>query len=30
MEKKDLVYICSPLSAPTWEEVQENMKKAAH
>lgn len=29
MEKKDLVYICSPLSAPTWEEVQENMKKAA-
>ena len=30
MEKKDLVYICSPLSAPTGEEVQENMKKAAH
>lgn len=30
MEKKDLVYICSPLSAPTREEMQENMKKAAH
>lgn len=30
MEKKDLVYICSPLSAPTWEGIRKNMKKAVH
>ncbi|MDY5701039.1 MAG: DUF4406 domain-containing protein [Lachnospiraceae bacterium] len=30
MEKKDLVYICSPLSAPTKEGIQKNMKQAAH
>lgn len=30
MKKNDLVYICSPLSAPTRAEMQENMKKAAH
>lgn len=27
-EKKDLLYICSPLSAPTQDGIRENMKKA--
>lgn len=30
MEKKDIVYICSPLSAPTREGIRQNMEKAAH
>ena len=29
MNKKDLVYICSPLSAPTQEGIRQNMEKAA-
>lgn len=29
MREKDLVYICSPLSAPTKAGIQENMRKAA-
>ena len=30
MDKKDIVYICSPLSAPTKEGIRQNMEKAAH
>lgn len=30
MNKNDLVYICSPLSAPTKEGIQKNMERAAH
>lgn len=30
MNKNDLVYICSPLSAPTKEGVRQNMEKAAY
>ena len=30
MKKNDLVYICSPLSAPTKEGIRQNMEKAAH
>ena len=30
MERNDLVYICSPLSAPTKEGIRQNMEKAAH
>lgn len=30
MDKKELVYICSPLSAPTREGIQKNMNKAAY
>lgn len=30
MKKNDLVYICSPLSAPTEQEIRQNMEKAAH
>lgn len=30
MNKNDLVYICSPLSAPTKEGIRKNMEKAAH
>lgn len=30
MEKNDIVYICSPLSAPTKEGIRQNMEKAAH
>ncbi|MCM1305295.1 MAG: nucleoside 2-deoxyribosyltransferase [Lachnospiraceae bacterium] len=29
MEKSDIVYICSPLSAPTKEGIRQNMEKAA-
>ena len=29
-EKKDLVYICSPLSAPSQEEIRKNMVNAAY
>lgn len=29
MEKNDIVYICSPLSAPTKEGIRQNMEKAA-
>lgn len=28
MERNDLAYVCSPLSAPTREEIAENMRKA--
>lgn len=28
MNKNDLVYVCSPLSAPTREGIAENMEKA--
>ena len=30
MERNDLVYICSPLSAPTKEGIRKNMEKAAY
>ena len=30
MNKNDLVYICSPLSAPTKEGIRKNMEKAAY
>ncbi len=30
MKKNDIVYICSPLSAPTEEGIRQNMEKAAH
>lgn len=30
MKKSDIVYICSPLSAPTKEGIRHNMEKAAH
>ena len=30
MKKNDIVYICSPLSAPTKEGIRQNMEKAAH
>lgn len=30
MGRNDLVYICSPLSAPTKEGIRQNMEKAAH
>ncbi len=30
MKKSDVVYICSPLSAPTEEGIRQNMEKAAH
>lgn len=30
MKKNDLVYICSPLSAPTKEGIRKNMEKAAY
>lgn len=30
MKKNDLVYICSPLSAPTEQGVRKNMEKAAY
>lgn len=30
MNKNDLVYICSPLSAPTKEGIRQNMEKAAY
>lgn len=30
MKKNDLVYICSPLSAPTKEGIRQNMERAAH
>lgn len=30
MEKNDIVYICSPLSAPTKEGIRQNMEKAAY
>lgn len=30
MKKNDLVYICSPLSAPTEQGIRQNMEKAAH
>ncbi len=30
MKKSDIVYICSPLSAPTEEGIRQNMEKAAH
>ena len=30
MNKNDLVYICSPLSAPTKEGIRQNMERAAH
>ena len=30
MGRNDLVYICSPLSAPTKEGIRENMEKAAY
>ncbi len=30
MKKNDLVYICFPLSAPTVQEIQKNMEKAAY
>lgn len=30
MERNDLVYICSPLSAPTKEGIRMNMEKAAY
>lgn len=30
MNKDDLIYVCSPLSAPTAEGIRENMKNAAH
>jgi len=30
MKKSDIVYICSPLSAPTKEGIRQNMEKAAH
>ncbi len=29
MEKNDIIYICSPLSAPTKEGIRQNMEKAA-
>ena len=29
MKKNDIVYICSPLSAPTKEGIRQNMEKAA-
>ena len=29
-EKKDLVYICSPLSAPSQEEIRKNMVNASY
>lgn len=30
MKKNDLVYICSPLSAPTEQGIRKNMEKAAY
>ena len=30
MKKNDLVYICSPLSAPTKQGIRKNMEKAAY
>ena len=30
MKENDIVYICSPLSAPTKEGIRQNMEKAAH
>ncbi|MCM1375169.1 MAG: hypothetical protein NC305_05150 [Lachnospiraceae bacterium] len=30
MNKNDLVYICSPLSAPTEQGIRQNMEKAAY
>ena len=30
MERNDLVYICSPLSAPTEQGIRKNMEKAAY
>ena len=30
MNKNDIVYICSPLSASTKEGIRQNMEKAAH
>ncbi len=30
MKRNDLVYICSPLSAPTKEGIRKNMEKAAY
>ncbi len=30
MKKKDLVYICSPLSAPTEQGIRKNMEKASY
>lgn len=30
MRENDMIYICSPLSAPTKEGIRQNMEKAAH
>lgn len=30
MKENDIVYICSPLSAPSKEEIRQNMEKAAY
>ena len=29
-ERNNLIYVCSPLNAPTQEGIESNMKKAAH